>query len=176
MIMKETYLQTLKYAIMNTADSYFKNRKKEEILADEALLDKAAYDFQKNHEEYDCDYDWSLNEALSEILKIEVPGHNLEISPQLDKPSPVTVNTIYVVVTYYSFEMDMPLKKCVSREEAVGYIAEQVKNETRIMVEENNKVEGVDFIVETDCDGEWARIRDLEDETYTEWNIGTLEI
>ena len=85
MIMKETYLETLKDAVLNTQDSYFKNKKKEEILADESLLDKAAYDFQKNHEEFGCDYDWSLNEALSEILKIEVPGHNICISPELDR-------------------------------------------------------------------------------------------
>lgn len=175
MIMKETYLETLKDAISNTTDSYFKNKKKEEILADEVLLDKAAYDFQKNHEEFGCDYDWSLNEALSEILKIEVPGHNICISPELDKDVHKP-EIVFVVVTYYSFDMDMPMKKCATRDEAVAYIAEQVKNETRILVEENNKVEGVDFVVETECDGEWARIRELKDGTYTEWNIGQLEI
>ena len=175
MIMKETYLETLKDAVLNTQDSYFKNKKKEEILADESLLDKAAYDFQKNHEEFGCDYDWSLNEALSEILKIEVPGHNICISPELDrdvhKPK-----IVFVVVTYYSFDMDMPMKKCDTHEDAVKYIESSVKNEVRILEDEEGKIKGTDFVVETDCSGAWARIRNLKDGTYIEWNIGTLEV
>lgn len=169
MIMKESYMQDLIDAIKNTPDGDFTGKCKEEVLKDEKLLEKAAYDFQKNHE-YDCDYDWSLKEAMSLVLEISIFGHG-------NIPKPVkNPKLCYVVVTYYSFDMDMPMKKCESHEEAVKYIETLLKDEVRVLEDEEDKIKGTDFMVETDCSGAWARIRNLKDGTYTEWNIGTLEV
>ncbi len=170
MIMKESYMQDLIDAVENTPDGDFTGKSKEEILKDEKLLEKAAYDFQKNHEEYDCDYDWSLKEAMSVILEIFILGHGA-VSSLIRKPK-----LCYVVVTYYSFDMDMPMKKCDTHEDAVKYIETSVKNEVRILEDEEGKIKGTDFMVEMDCSGAWQRIRNLKDGTYTEWNIGTLEV
>lgn len=64
MIINPSYRAELIEAVRNTDEACFTKETKAEILSCDALLEQAAVGFQKDHEDYGCDYEWALNEAL----------------------------------------------------------------------------------------------------------------
>lgn len=64
MIINPSYRAELVEAVRNTDESCFTKETKAEVLSCDALLEQAAIGFQKDHEDYGCDYEWALNEAL----------------------------------------------------------------------------------------------------------------
>ena len=64
MIINPSYKAELREAIREIDEVCFTKDQKDKILSNDDLLDMAAFGFQKDVEDYGCDYDWSLNEAL----------------------------------------------------------------------------------------------------------------
>lgn len=64
MIINPSYKAELREAIRQIDEVCFTKDQKGKILSNDDLLDSAAFGFQKDVEDYGCDYDWSLNEAL----------------------------------------------------------------------------------------------------------------
>lgn len=74
MIMKQYYLDELKDRLQNTNESVFHLRgtTKQRVLSDNRLLEKMWTIFQKNIEEYDCDEDWSYQDAFDSMLPVKI--------------------------------------------------------------------------------------------------------
>lgn len=64
MIINPSYKAELIEAIQKIDEVCFSKDQKDKILSNDDLLDMAAFGFQKDVEDYDCGYDWALNEAL----------------------------------------------------------------------------------------------------------------
>ena len=74
MIINPHYQQELEYQLSQYSEQFFQSfgKSKEEVLDDKDSIERAAYIFQKNHEEYDCDYDWSMKDAIEEVFGIKI--------------------------------------------------------------------------------------------------------
>ncbi len=83
MIINPSYKAELREAIREIDEVCFTKDQKDKILSNDDLLDSAAFGFQKDVEDYGCDYDWSLNEALIGL------GINLSLAA----PTPDVVKT-----------------------------------------------------------------------------------
>lgn len=84
MIINPSYRAELIEAVRNTDEACFTKETKAEILSCDALLEQAAVGFQKDHEDYGCDYEWALNEALIGLginLSLAVPTPDVVKTP-----------------------------------------------------------------------------------------------
>lgn len=75
MIINPHFKSELKYALSQYPDSYFTaaGKTKEAVFADKEGLEAAAMIFQKNYEDYDCDYDWSMRDGIETVFGIKIP-------------------------------------------------------------------------------------------------------
>lgn len=161
MMIDNFYKEELKHRIKEYPEENFKNFSKEEILSNDDLLSHAAMMFQKNHQEYNTDYDWAMADAMEEILGIYVPDYkNMSFSVEtLYEPNPYEVKTPYGTLTIELKNADYPglyvlLKQNedgpkLSQDEIVLAMVEYDPNEEKLqtVVYENGAVEEPSHII-----------------------------
>jgi len=89
MIINPSYKAELREAIREIDEVCFTKDQKDKILSNDDLLDSAAFGFQKDVEDYGCDYDWSLNEALIGLginLSLAAPTPDVVKTPDPEHP------------------------------------------------------------------------------------------
>lgn len=52
------------------------NLRKASLLKDSEKIEEIWYKYQKNVTEYGCDENWSMEDALEEVLGVKIPNHH----------------------------------------------------------------------------------------------------
>lgn len=81
MLLRNEYKEELKERIRETPDEIFlaKGLTKEQILAEEGIMDQLWIVYQKDIEDYECDEWWAYQDSLNEILGITVDVRQLSM-------------------------------------------------------------------------------------------------
>lgn len=79
MLLRNEYKEDLKERIRETPDDVFEAEglSKEQILADEEIIDRLWTVYQKDMEEYECEEWWAYQDSLNEVLGIDFDAGNL---------------------------------------------------------------------------------------------------
>ena len=85
MLMKNEYLDDLKEMLREEPESTFArgNTTREAVLADQDIMERLWTCYQKDVDDYDCDSTWSFQDAMHEVLGIEMPAVPVATPPQI---------------------------------------------------------------------------------------------
>lgn len=83
MLLRNEYKEDLKSWIRETPDGVFltEGLAKEQVLADEEIIDRLWVVYQKDIEDYECDEWWAYQDSLNEIFGIDFDARKLLSDP-----------------------------------------------------------------------------------------------